>query len=109
MSRIDVVIRGAGVVVVAGVLAAGGAYVVNEGGGGSTANIWVDTSTGDNTCVDDPSLVVYDSTKACSTLDAANDIADNGDIVNVKGGSYGAQTMTGSNSRTSLYTVSSIC
>jgi hypothetical protein len=96
VSRIDVVIRGAGVVVVAGVLAAGGAYVVNEGGGGSTANIWVDSDGG--TCVDNPGLVEYATETAC-TLDAANDTCEAGDTVRAKGGSYGAQVITGGNGR----------
>jgi hypothetical protein len=100
MSRIDVVIRGAGVVVVAGVLATG-AYVVNEGGA-STANIWVDSSGG--TCVDNGSLTAYVDADACGTLDAANDIADNGDVIRVKVGTYASQSITGSNSRTSAAT-----
>jgi hypothetical protein len=101
MSRIDVVIRGAGVVVVAGVLAAGGAYVVNEGGD-PTANIWVDASGG--TCTDGALRAYPNDGTECSTLDAAHDAADNGDVIRVKDGSTytSGLTLTGSSSRTSM-------
>jgi hypothetical protein len=101
VSRIDVVIRGAGVVVVAGVLAAGGAYVVNEGGGGSTANIWVDLDGG--SC-SDAALREYPNDGTECTLDAAHDAADNGDVIRVKDGSTytSGLTLTGSSSRTSM-------
>jgi hypothetical protein len=71
VSAKDVVIRGAGVLVVAGVLIGGGSYVIGDGG--ATANIWVDSNGG--TCVDNASLTAYVDADACGTLDAANDIA----------------------------------
>lgn len=90
----------------------------NEGGGtpntdiitvtrsssGDTANIWVDTNGG--TCADSPTLVPYDDSTACGSLDAANDVADNGDVIVAQGGTYGAQTITGSNGRTARATIS---
>lgn len=102
MSRKDIVIRGAGVLVVAGVLAGGGAYVVGGGGGGggTTANIWVDANGG--TCTDSASLVAYVDADACGSFDAANDTCENGDTVRVKDvGSYSSQTLSGSNTRSS--------
>jgi hypothetical protein len=72
------------------------------GGGGDEANIWVDTNGG--TCTDG-ALRAYVDAEACSTLDAANDTCDNGDAVLIKAGSYGAQTMTGSNGRSSICAV----
>jgi hypothetical protein len=71
-------------------------------GGGSEglANIWVDSNGG--TCADNASLVAYSDAAACSTFDAANDVADDGDTVRVKDGvTYSSQTISGSNSRTS--------
>jgi hypothetical protein len=67
-----------------------------------TANIWVDADGG--TCADNASLVAYDTAVACATLDAANDVADNGDIVMVKGGTRAPETLSGSNGRTGLAT-----
>jgi hypothetical protein len=100
VSAKDVVIRGAGVLVVAGVLIGGGAYVVGDGG--ATANIWVDANGG--TCTDG-ALRAYVDAEACSSLDAANDTCDNGDTVLVKAGSYTSQSLSGSNSRTSICAV----
>jgi hypothetical protein len=91
---------GAARIVVASVVLAGGiagAKLTNSGGGGSpdpgTAHIWVDTDGG--TCVDNASPVVYATATACGSLDAANDIADCGDVVLIKGGTYGDQTISG--------------
>lgn len=93
--RIDFVLRGAGVTVVAGVLATG-AYVVGGGGGDPlTANLWVDTTTSGNTCVDHGSLTAYATNDACNSFDAAWDAAEAGDIIRVKAGSYGSQVITG--------------
>lgn len=73
------------------------------GGGGETANIWVDVDGG--TCVDNSSAVSYSSATACGGFDTANDAADNGDTIKVKGGTYAAQTITGGNSRTTRATL----
>jgi hypothetical protein len=70
--------------------------------GDGTANIWVDTTGG--TCTDSASLVEYNDAAACATLDAANDIADNGDIVMVKGGVRAPESLSGSNGRTAVAT-----
>lgn len=91
MSRIDVVIRGAGVLVVAGVLATG-AYVVTEGGGPDPgdANIWVDISGG--TCTRSETPGDYVDAAACSTFQAAYNAASVGDTVRVKNGTYSPQS-----------------
>lgn len=75
-------------------------------GGGAvlTAHLWVDTNGG--TCSRNAIPQEYDDAGACGSLDAANDVCQNGDTVLVKGGTYGAQTITGSNSRTSTCTFS---
>ncbi len=68
------------------------------GGGSGLATIWVDTSGG--TCVDNASAITYPNNGTeCGSLDAANDIADNGDVVRIVSVS-GNQTISGSNSRT---------
>lgn len=112
MSRIDVVIRGAGVLVVAGVLAAGGSYVVGGGGGSDTANAFVAAS---GSCTRQASLVSLATAEAngwtCGTLDAANDVCQNGDTVRVKASvtvgtsSTGTTQITGSNSRSAACVV----
>lgn len=100
MSRIDVVIRGAGVLVVAGVLAGGGAYVIQDGGGEpepGLANIWIDDDGG--TCTDNASQVAYSDAAACGTWDAANDTCEGGDTVGVMSGNYADAFVRGDNGR----------
>jgi hypothetical protein len=104
VSAKDVVIRGAGVLVVAGVLIGGGAYVVGDGG--ATANLWVGAA---GTCTDEATPIAYDAAKACDTLDAANDTCDNGDTVRVNetvgSSATGTTTLTGSNGRSAACVV----
>jgi hypothetical protein len=89
----DVVIRGAGVLAVAGVLIGGGTYVVGDGGGGSAleANLWIDTNGG--TCTRSASIVEYVDAAACSSLSTAYAAATYGDVVGMREGSYGNQTL----------------
>lgn len=97
--RINVVIRGAGVLVVAGVLATG-AYVVNDGGEPATANAFVGATA--QTCTRSSTPITYEEAEAngwvCGTFDAAYDVANasaDASTVLVKGGSYGEQQITG--------------
>lgn len=92
------------VAVVAAVLATiTGVAVLNNGGSGQTARLFVNTSG----CTTNPTRPVANTTFAnaaassiaCS-LDQANDVCQNGDLVLVKGGNYGAQNVTGWNNRT---------
>jgi hypothetical protein len=72
---------------------------VPDPGGDGLANIWMDSDGG--TCVDNASPVEYASATACGSLDAVNDICDNGDLAYVRTGTtYGAQTITGAGGRT---------
>jgi hypothetical protein len=84
-------------------ITAGGIVISGGGGDPGTANIWVDTNGG--TCTRSASLVAYADAAACGSFDAANDVCQNGDLVRVTSGSYGNQTGTGSNSRTSACTI----
>lgn len=94
--RRDFVLRGIGITVVAGVLAGGGAYVIQDDPPASnTANIWVDTSTSGNGCVYHASPAEYATNDACSTFDAAWDAMSAGDSARVQDGTYGPQTITG--------------
>jgi hypothetical protein len=69
------------------------------GGGDGLANIWMDSDGG--TCVDNASLVAYNTATACGSLDAVNDICDNGDLAYVKTSvTYGGQSVSGDGSRT---------
>jgi hypothetical protein len=85
-----------GLATIATAIVLGTALLMGQGGGPGLANLWVDTNGG--TCVDNVSPVAYSDATAC-TWDAANDTCEAGDSVGVKGGSYGAVTLTGSNSR----------
>lgn len=68
------------------------------------ANIWIDSNGG--TCTDNPNLVAYNDDAACGTFDAANDTADNGDIIYVKTGTaYAGETLSGTNGRTAMATI----
>lgn len=69
------------------------------GGAVQTAHLWVDTNGG--TCSRNAIPQEYDDAGACGSLDAANDVCQNGETVLVKGGTYGAQTVSGGNDRTS--------
>jgi hypothetical protein len=69
------------------------------GGGSGLANIWMDSDGG--TCVDNASLVAYATATACGSLDAVNDICDNGDVAYVKTAvAYGGQSVSGDGGRT---------
>jgi hypothetical protein len=93
--RIDVIIRGAGVLVVAGVLATG-AYVVNEGDG-ETANLWL--SAGAGSCTRSASPVNWDASSSpdarCGSMQEAYDASTTGDLILVSddGGAFGVQTI----------------
>ena len=64
---------------------------------GTSANLWVDTSGG--SCSRSGSPTDYSDAAACPSLDAAYDAAQCGDLVLVKGGTYGSdQNITGDNS-----------
>ncbi|HJR59547.1 MAG TPA: fibronectin type III domain-containing protein [Vicinamibacterales bacterium] len=65
---------------------------------GTVANIWIDTNGG--TCARSSTAVAYADGSACGSFDAANDIAQSGDLVLVRGGTYGPQTITGGANRT---------
>lgn len=62
------------------------------------AHIWIDANGG--SCTRSSTPVAYADGSACGSLDAANDIAQNGDMVLARGGTYGAQTVTGGGNRT---------
>jgi hypothetical protein len=93
--RINVIIRGAGVLVVAGVLATG-AYVVGDGG--ETANLYM--VAGQGACTRSATLVSFEDSAApdarCGTLQAAYDASTTGDLILVRddGGSYADVTLT---------------
>jgi len=104
--RIDAVIRGAGVVVVAGVLAGGGAYVINEVGGGDPgeAQAFVNEIVTGDTCTRSNTPVTFAEAEAanhlCGSLQAAWDVAAAGDLVIVQGGSYSPSEMSISSTAT---------
>jgi hypothetical protein len=109
----DVVIRGAGVLVVAGVLIGGGSYVIQDGGGGDevTANVFVDDATGSANCVRSASLIEFDAADDVNAVctDGARTGGDGsvtawenacwaataGDVVAVKNGTYTAHNTNG--------------
>ena len=68
------------------------------GGGSGTANLWVDTSGG--TCTRTASPAAYADSAACASFNAAYQAAQPGDTVLIKGGSYGAQTIAVSATKT---------
>jgi hypothetical protein len=96
VSAKDVVIRGAGVLVVAGVLIGGGAYVVGDGG--ETGNLFL--SAGAGSCTRSATLVDWDDSAApdarCGTLQTAYEASTTGDLILVKddGGSFAGETLT---------------
>lgn len=97
MPRKDVVIRGAGILVVAGVLAGGGSYVVGGGGEAAAANAWVNTSA--QTCTRSSTPITFEQAQTngwlCGTFDAAWDAMSAGDTARVKPGTYSTQCITG--------------
>jgi chitodextrinase len=58
---------------------------------GDTANVWVDTSGG--SCTRQATAGAYVNAQACGDLDAAYQAATAGDLVRIKAGSYGDQTI----------------
>lgn len=70
------------------------------------ANAWVDTTTGNNTCVFHTSPVAYVDTEACSTFAGPYAFMASGGTVLVKCGSYGAQSLN-TGGRTSMATFQS--
>jgi hypothetical protein len=59
--------------------------------GPAQANIWMDTSGGSCTRYSAPAS--YSDGQACASLDAAYNVAQTGDTIVVKGGTYGGQTV----------------
>jgi chitodextrinase len=57
------------------------------------ANLWIDTTAGDNTCVRSASPAAYDSARACSSFVAACGRAQGGDIVHFANGVYHGETV----------------
>lgn len=58
---------------------------------GDTAHVWVDGSGG--SCLRQATAGAYVDAQACGSLDAAYQAAAAGDMVRIKGGSYGDQTI----------------
>ena len=79
-----------------GICLAGGGLVyqqVTAGGNPALANLWVDTNGG--TCTRTGGAgAAYNDAAACSSFSAAHSAASAGDMVRVKGGTYGAQTIS---------------
>jgi len=73
----------------------GGAVIYNaatsDPPAAGTANLWIDTTTGNNACTRSSTPVAYDSTTACDDLVEAYGAAANDDLVLIKAGSYGDQ------------------
>jgi hypothetical protein len=95
-SRITATVIGAAILI--------GGYAVVQGGGSGEANAWVTSVAG--SCTRQASPVTLATAESngwtCGTYDAANDVCQGGDTVRVKDGStYGGQTLSGSNSRSS--------
>lgn len=102
--RIDAVIRGAGVVIVAGVLAGGGAYVI-QGDDEAEANAFINTDASGDTCTYSATPITFEEAESngwlCGTFDAAYDEirtetgAACGGTVLIRAGTYPPQSMTG--------------
>jgi hypothetical protein len=74
-------------------------------GGAVSANIWVDTSGG--SCADNASLIAYPGNGSeCSSLNAAVQAAEPGDIIAVRTGTYASETIA---FRSSLQNLSPGC
>lgn len=90
-------------------MTAGGVVIVQDGGDeAGAANLLINGSAGSCTRSASPiSLATAVSNGwTCGSMDAANDVAQNGDTILMDGGTYGAQSITGSNSRSSMATIS---
>ncbi len=87
------------------VLAGAGVYGygrLTDGDTSGLANIWIDTSTANNTCVYSSTPVAYDDTKACDTFAAAYAFTASGGTVIVKCGSYDNQAFSSGSSHTAM-------
>lgn len=60
----------------------------------SNANIWVNTTAG--SCVRNSTPAAYNAATACGNMQAAQNIANGGDTVVMKNGTYPAQSLSGS-------------
>ena len=65
--------------------------------------MFVDANGG--SCTRSASRVAYSDGAACGSLDAANDKCQAGDVVLIKGGTYGNQSISGSNGRGGMCTL----
>jgi hypothetical protein len=65
--------------------------------------MFVDANGG--TCTRSSSRAAYSDAAACGSLDAANDKCVAGDLVIVRGGTYGGQTISGGNGRSGLCSI----
>lgn len=70
-----------------------GSRVILDGGGGEpgTANLWVDTNGG--SCTRQSTPGDYIDAQACSSLNVAYQAASTNDLILIKGGTYGDQTI----------------
>lgn len=107
MKRFRLTRRDLAVIAVGAVLAGGGVYGYGQttGGGAApgTANLWVDTNGG--TCTRQSPAGSYSDAGACSSLTAAYNAASGGDTINVRCGTYGAQTVPSRSLGTSVVTI----
>lgn len=68
----------------------------------STANLWVDSNGG--TCTRNSTAAAYVDAAACASISAAWSAASSGDIIVIKAGTYGAQSVSGNKtSDTKIY------
>jgi hypothetical protein len=82
-------------IAVAAVIALGGAIaypVVTGGGGGPTANVWVDVSGGK--CTRQATAGTYSDADACGSIQAAIADCTAGDTIRMKAGTYADQKIT---------------
>ncbi len=87
------------------VLAGAGVYGYGHLTGNDTnglANVWIDTTTANNTCVYSTTAVAYDDTKACSSFAAAYAFSAAGGTAIVKCGSYDNQAFASGSSHTAM-------
>jgi hypothetical protein len=71
--------------------AIGGYFLLHSFAAGTTANLWVDTNGG--SCTRQATAGAYSDAQACGSMDAAYQAAQAGDIIMVKAGTYGDQTI----------------
>jgi hypothetical protein len=74
----------------------GGYVILHSFAAGTTANLWVDTNGG--TCARSATPGAYVDAGACASMQAAVAACQAGDIIRMKAGTYGAQTITSSSS-----------